>query len=326
MLRLLKTSGLKDKSKMKTYKETIIKSIYASTLLLLSVLTMGNSSQAQDAIPIPDGPYLGQTPPGSTPEIFAPGIVNREESTDLEGMFGSDMKTFYFVREGEEYGGVVKVGEFKGNEVSYGLAVIEYKNNKWQHSVVARAASEPSISPDGNTILFKNGYIERTSDGWSEMKSLGEPFASISIMRSAISSNGTIYFDTFNRAQDIPLRYSRLINGKYEAPKSLGSQFGIGRYNAHPFIAPDESYIIFDSVREDGYGSSDLYISFRAADGSWGPAINMGDKINTTASEKNPSLSPDGKFLFFDWRTKPRNADVTIYWVDAQIIETLRPN
>jgi Tol biopolymer transport system component len=287
---------------------------------------MGNSSQAQDVIPIPDGPYLGQTPPGSTPEIFAPGIVNREESTDLEGMFGSDMNTFYFVREGEEYGGVVKVGEFKGNEVSYGLAVIEYKNNKWQHSVVARAASEPSISPDGNTILFKNGYIERTSDGWSEMKSLGEPFASISIMRSAISSNGTLYFDTFNRAQDIPLRYSRLIDGKYEQPKSLGPQFGIGRYNAHPYIAPDESYIIFDSVREGGYGSSDLYISFRAADGSWGPAINMGDKINTTASEKNPSVSPDGKFLFFDWRTKPRNEDVTIYWVDAQIIETLRPN
>jgi len=283
-------------------------------------------SQAQDAVPIPDGPYLGQTPPGSTPEIFAPGIVNTEEFTEIEGMFGADMNTFYFVREGEEYGGVVKVGEFKGNEKSYGLAVIEYKNNKWQHSVVARAASEPSISPDGNTILFKNGYIERTSDGWSEMKSLGEPFASISIMRSAISSNGTIYFDTFNRAQDIPLRYSRLINGKYEAPKSLGPQFGIGRYNAHPYIAPDESFIIFDSVREDGQGRSDIYISYRAADGSWGPAVNMGDKINTAHSEKNPSLSPDGQFLFFAKRTKRGNEAVNIYWVDAQIIEALRPN
>jgi hypothetical protein len=311
---------------MKTNRETIVKSILPSTLLLLSVLTMGNSSQAQAAVPIPDGPYLGQTPPGSTPEIFAPGIVNTEEFTEIEGMFGADMNTFYFVRNAEKYTGIVKVGAFKGETSTFGLIVIEYKNNKWQQSVVAKAVSEPSISPDGNTILLKNGYIERTNDGWSEVKSLGAPFDDIEIMRSSISSNGTIYFDTFNRAQDIPLRYSRLINGKYEAPKSLGSQFGIGRYNAHPFIAPDESYIIFDSVREGGYGSSDLYISFRAADGSWGPAINMGDKINTTASEKSPSLSPDGKFLFFDWRTKPRNADVTIYWVDAQIIETLRPN
>lgn len=293
--------------------------------LLVSILACSSKSYSQDQFPIPDGPYLGQTPPGSTPEIFAPGIVNREESRDLEGMFGSDMNTFYFVREGEEYGGVVKVGAFKGDEVSYGLAVIEYKNNKWQHSVVAKAASEPSISPDGNTILFKNGYIERTSDGWSEMKSLGEPFASIGIMRSAISSNGTIYFDTYTKELDTPLRYSRLVDGKYETPKSLGPQFGIGRYNAHPYIAPDESYIVFDSIREGGYGRSDLHISFRAADGSWGPAINLGDKINTDASEKNPSVSPDGKFLFFDRRIKRGNADVTIYWVDAQIIETLRP-
>jgi Tol biopolymer transport system component len=301
-----------------------MKRVSTKIVLLFSALVMSSTSYSQDDILVPEGPYIGQIPPSSTPEIFAPGIVNREGSTDLEGMFGSDMNTFYFVREGEEYAGVVKVGEFKGDEAPYGLAVIEYKSNKWQQSVVAKAASEPSISPDGNTILFKNGYIERTSDGWSEMKSLGEPFASISIMRSAISSNGTIYFDTYTRELDIPLRYSRLIDGKYEAPKSLGSQFGIGRYNAHPYIAPDENYIVFDSVREGGYGSSDLYISFREADGAWGPAINLGDKINTAASEKNPSVSPDGKFLFFDRRTKRGNADVTIYWVDAQIIETLR--
>lgn len=302
-----------------------MKSIVASTALILCAAIWSGGSHSQDANPIPDGPYLGQTPPGSTPEVFAPGIVNKDDTVDLEGMFGSGMNSFYFVREGEEYAGVVNVGEFKGDEVSYGLAVIEYKDNKWQQSVVARAASEPSISPDGNTILFKTGYIERTAEGWSEMKSLSEPFASISIMRSAISSSGTIYFDTYTRELDTPLRYSRLIDGKYEEPKLLGPQFGIGRYNAHPYIAPDESYIMFDSVRDAGHGSSDLYISFRKADGSWGPAINLGDEINTGFSEKNPSVSPDGKFLFFDRRTKRGNADVTIYWVDAQIIETLRP-
>jgi len=302
-----------------------MKTICSSIVLLFSALVMSSNSYAQDGVSIPDGPYLGQTPPGTTPEVFAPGIVNREESIDLEGMFGSDMNSFYFVREGEEYAGVVTVGEFKGDEVSYGLAVIEYKNNQWQQSVVTKAASEPSISPDGNMILSKNGYIERTAGGWSEMKSLGEPFASISIMRSAIASSGTIYFDTYTKKLDTPIRYSRLVNGKYETPKSLGPQFGIGRYNAHPYIAPDESYIVFDSARDAGQGSSDLYISFRDADGQWGPAINLGDKINTTASEKNPSVSPDGKFIFFDRRTKRGNADVTIYWVDAQIIETLRP-
>ncbi len=294
---------------------------YIPKTLLLSALIMSGCSHSysQNETLGLEGPYLGQTPPGSTPEIFAPGIVNKEGSTDLEGMFGSDMNTFYFVREGEEYAGVVK------DSSRYGLAVVEYKNNKWQQSVVAKAVSEPSISPDGNTILFSDKYIERTNGGWSEMKSLGDPFADIDIMRSAISANGTIYFDTFTPKFDTPIRYSRLINGKYEQPKSLGPQFGIGRYNAHPYIAPDESYIVFDSIREDGYGRSDIYISFREADGSWGPAINLGDKINTAASEKNPSVSPDGKFIFFDRRTKRGNEDVTIYWVAAKIIETLKP-
>jgi hypothetical protein len=302
-----------------------MKTISIPIVLMLSTLAFSSTSYSQDDISIPDGPYLGQTPPGTTPEIFAPGIVNTEEFVEVEGMFGADMNTFYFVRNAEKYSGIVKFGAFKGETDTTGLITIEYKNNKWQQSVVATAVSEPSISPDGNTIYLKNSYVERTSDGWSEVKGLGELFENIEIMRLSASSSGTYYFDTYSPKMDIPLRYSRLVDGKHEEPKSLGPQFGIGRYNAHPYIAPDESFIIFDSVREDGQGSSDIYISYRAADGSWGPAINMGDKINTAHSEKNPSLSPDGQFLFFDKRTKPGSEEVNIYWVDAQIIETLRP-
>lgn len=147
-----------------------MKHISTKMALVCSALVMSSTSYSQNEVSIPNGPYLGQTPPGAMPEIFAPGIVNTENVVELEGMFGSDMNTFYFVREAKEYAGVVKAGAFKGEETSYGLAAIEYKNNKWQHSVVTKAASEPSISPDGNTILFKNGYIERTSDGWSDMK------------------------------------------------------------------------------------------------------------------------------------------------------------
>jgi hypothetical protein len=288
-----------------------MKRLSTATLLLFSALVMSGTSYGQDDILIPDGPYLGQTPPGSTPEIFAPGIVNTEEFIEMQGMFGADMNTFYFVRRDEK---------------DIALNVVEYKNNQWKRSVVKQGVSGPSISPDGKSIYLNNSYIKRTSDGWSEPKKHDAPFEDIDIMRLSASSNGTYYFDTFTpKTMDTPIRYSRLINGKYEQPKSLGPQFGIGRYNAHPYIAPDESYIIFDSIREGGYGSSDLYISFRAADGSWGPVINLGDKINTSASEKNASVSPDGKFIFFAWRTKPRNEDVTLKWVDAQIIETLRP-
>jgi len=260
-------------------------------------------------------PYLGQKLPGPTAEVFAPGIVNTAENREIEGMFAADMKSFYFVKR--------SLGEEPASNV---LAAIEYKNGQWQESVVKRGVSEPSISPDGMTIHFAKEYIERTSAGWSELKPLGIPFKDIAIMRLSASSNGTYYFDSFTPELDTPLRYSRLIDGKYEEPKSLGPQFAVGKYNAHPFIAPDESYVIWDSRREGGYGTSDLYISYRATDGSWGPAINLGNKINTAAAENYPSVSPDGKYLFFDRRTKPaNNTEVDIYWVDAGFIETLRP-
>jgi CubicO group peptidase (beta-lactamase class C family) len=265
-----------------------------------------------------NGPYLGQSPPGSKPEIFAPGIVNTNKNREVEGMFAADMNTFYFIRR--------PLGEKPESNV---LLSFEYINNQWQKSIVKKGKSEASISPDGKRIYFKNTFMEKNSDGWSDVTNIGAPFDEIDIMRLSVSATGTYYFDTFNKKLDMPIRYSRLIDGKYEQPISLGPQFGIGQYNAHPYIAPDESYIIFDSKRKGGYGSSDLYISFRMANDSWSPAINLGDQVNTSDPENYPSVSPDGKFLFFDRRSEHRiNGDkhVDIYWVDAKVIDELAKN
>ena len=38
------------------------------------------------------GPYLGQTPPGVTPEIFAPGIVSTENGVYANVTFNPDLK------------------------------------------------------------------------------------------------------------------------------------------------------------------------------------------------------------------------------------------
>ena len=140
-------------------------------------------------------------------------------------------------------------------------------------------------------------------------------------MRLTVSSKGTYYFDEATRIGNI--RYSRLIDGKREKPKSLNKDIDMGEMKAHPFIAPDESYLIWDDEKEGGQGDNDLYISFREKDDSWGAAINLGDKINTEFAEAYGSISPDGKYFFFHRSFGGDTGD--IFWVDAQIIENLRP-
>ena len=144
-------------------------------------------------------------------------------------------------------------------------------------------------------------------------------------MRLTASSKGTYFFDEFKRDFTGSIRYSRLVDGKYEEPKLLSKKINGGK-SFHPFIAPDESYLIFDGKREGGYGSSDLYISYRQKDGSWGEAINLGDKINTGAWEAGASVTPDGKYFFFNRNMgTDKYENVDIFWVDAKFIETLRP-
>ena len=85
----------------------------------------------------------------------------------------------------------------------------------------------------------------------------------------------------------------------------------------------DESYLIWDGEREDSFGGNDLYVSFRQHDGAWGEAINLGNKINTELEDAGGFVTSDGKYFFFSRNIDDNNAD--IYWVDARIIENLRP-
>jgi CubicO group peptidase (beta-lactamase class C family) len=259
----------------------------------------------KDELPDLKGPYIGQKPPGLIPEVFAPGIVSKEHR-DWTGRFTPDMKEYYFTRNIKKSRKSTKI-------------VFKSENNRW-HETELGPQMAGAISPDGKTMHSGNQYRERTDNGWSESQSLGSRFEDMGIMVLTVSSQGTYVFDDYKTDK---LRYSRLINGNREAPKAFGKEINSGKWTAHPFIAPDESYIIWDSERESGYGDSDLYISFRQRDGSWGAGINLGDKINTGVNDTGGVVSPDGKYFFFNRKISAEDSDT--YWVDAQIIETLRP-
>jgi Tol biopolymer transport system component len=61
-----------------------------------------------------------------------------------------------------------------------------------------------------------------------------------------------------------------------------------------------------------------LFVSFRKEDGTWSEPRG----IDVGLPAGLPIISPDGKFLFF---TAGERGKSDIYWVDARIIEELRP-
>jgi len=117
---------------------------------------------------------------------------------------------------------------------------------------------------------------------------------------------------------------AELIDGEYAKPELLPRSINLPPFlNWAPFIAPDESYLLFSSNRAgslDKYG--DIFISRRQADGSWTEPVSLGEPVNTPQQEVFPGLSPDGKYLFFCRHTPGRKNDV--YWVDAASIPALR--
>lgn len=300
-----------------------------STALFFVLFTSFISGFTQDitveSIPL-KGPYLGQEPPGVTAEIFAPGIISTEAS-ELNAVFTADGDELYFtVASGEQQT----------------IMVICQQNGYWRERKVASFSGtfrdvDPFISPDGNQIIFSS---DRAKDGsrktndcdfWQVRRSPSGNWLKSSRLDLPYTANkhdfyfcktqmGAIYFSVFDSEKDGNIYW---LKDKHSKPERIPSPINTD-YNEHdPFIAPDESYLIFTSNRPQGFGSGDLYICFKMADSSWSMPKNMGNNINSEAYDYCAMASPDGKYIFFS-STRSGNGD--IYWVDADIINRLRDN
>jgi hypothetical protein len=294
------------------------------------------SSVTGDELPVLTGPYLGQEPPGSTPVPFAPGIV----STGLEhsaAMFTPDGREVWF-------------GRIFPAKIYY-MKMIE---NEWTESQIAPFCDTfkylyPVLARNGNEIFFssdrpieqqgkrrpRGGYdiwkVERTNRGWSEPERLDDNI-NLSQRNSfgSMATNGSLYFAARITGRSHEIFCSHLQDSTYSIPLEL-TELNSSTPESGPFVAPDESYLIFASFR-GGFGKSDLFISYRKPDGTWTKPKNMGPGINSAYKDEYPYVSPDGKYLFFNsnrpssLNRKPiEDGPGNIYWVDAKVMENLKP-
>jgi hypothetical protein len=296
--------------------------------------------------------YLGQTPPGTTTELFAPGIVSTEV-VELNSVFSPDGREFFFTRLID---GPDETGEYPGRTRSI-MHHMVYENGAWSEARPLRLfpdaphtwTADMAISPDGQLLYFMGPHpvdaegessdlnlwvSRRTDDGWSIAEPLPETVNSLADeIYSSVVADGSLYF---NRRGAQPgdrsnlFRAQRLADGGFAEAVNVGSYVRDELWVGDTFVAPDESYMVLTTVRPDGFGKGDLYVSFREADGYWGEPINLGPEVNSDATEYCPMVTPDGKYLFFSRRRSdppgsgwPNVVEGDVYWVDMEVVHRL---
>ena len=127
---------------------------------------------------------------------------------------------------------------------------------------------EPWITPDGNTIFFKSDRLATSAP---------------------------------RNAND--LFVTRKVNGVWTAPELLGFPISTDAGNEHcPAMLRDGKTLCFASMREGGYGGSDIWCSQQDAAGSWQSPVNQGPNINTAAEEFHFMQDRDGMVYFTSGR------------------------
>ncbi|WP_240337079.1 OmpA family protein [Rufibacter psychrotolerans] len=87
--------------------------------------------------------------------------------------------------------------------------------------------------------------------------------------------------------------------GEWQEPVSVSDVINSDLNEGAASLSGDGRVLVFTSCnRLDSYGSCDLYISYREGN-EWSKPLNMGRNVNTTAWDSQPSLSADGRTIYF---------------------------
>ena len=308
------------------------------TAFVFGVLASIVLAVTPDDFPVLKGPYFGQTPPGKTAELFDPGIFFKGEGQGCSG----------FLNEGSVF--VFTSQRSNSDWRLHATYVTKLKNGVWTRPRVAPFSSFApynfTVGPDDQTLYFttlkspnKTTYmfleqaniwaVKLEINGWTEPVMFGRSINTEAYYENypAVTNQGTIYYMSRRElgVGGTDVFRSQNIDGKYAAAENVGEPVNTQSGDADPFVAPDESYLIVCQKKAGGWGEYDLYVYFHRPDGSWTEGTNMGKEINSPDYEFRPYVTPDGKYLFFTSNRPHQSGVGNIFWVDASVIEDLKP-
>ena len=322
------------------------------SLILFSLFFIFNNSSYSQTDSHFYGKYISNAEPNDSALIFAEELVSGEFNV-RDAALSPDGKEFFFSLKGPSFFSIVYTSKINGT---------------WQKPEVASfsgkyADIEPCFSLDGSKLYFVSNrpldgigepkdydiwYVEKDKNKWSEPINIGLPInTEANEFYPSFTNDGTMYFCAKyeNSIGGEDLYFSELKDGKYQSPVNMGDSVNSVKDEFNSFVSPDGKFIMYTSMGwGSGVGSGDLWISFRKDDKTWRKPINMGPKVNSTFFEYCPSLTPDGKYLYFtsnrsktekyseerlsynkiiDGLRSTLNGSQNIYWISSEFIQKL---
>jgi hypothetical protein len=257
--------------------------------------------------------YLNEPTPGKMPVLFGAGTVSVNGENTHALSFSRDGRMLIYSRYPERKSYIMSFGD-----------------SLWSKPVEAFfEGKEVCFSPYGNRIYYYKDpgdicYNAKTEEGWGPSISLDSAINTSDMeYYPSVTYDGTLFFSRGMNWSDSKIMYAVLNNGYYSSPIDVGLPVNNGGA-LHAFVAPDKSYMIFNSPRKGSYTKLDLWITFRTADGLWSDPQNLGKSINSDADAiLCPTITPDGKYMFFTRLTFSTNTG-NVYWVSTEFIDSLR--
>jgi hypothetical protein len=258
--------------------------------------------------------YLNEKEPGDIPLVFARGTVSVEGKNTHRCTFSPDGHMLIFSRYPDRKSFIMR-----------------YENGKWSNPAEAFfQGKETSFNTEGNRLFYYSGdgdiyYIQKKVKTWGAPVNVASINTSETEYYPSITSDGTLFFSRNSNWSEGRIMYASFVNEVYTDPVDIGLPVNNGGAS-HAFVSPDKSYMLFNSPREGSHTKLDIWISFRNEDGSWSEPKNPGVVINSDADAiLCPTVSPDGKYLFFTKLNFSSNTG-NVYWVSTEFINKMKSN
>jgi OOP family OmpA-OmpF porin len=196
----------------------------------------------------------------------------------------------------------------------------------------------PVLSPDGNTLYFTRSNHPENIGGKADP---GDIWVSVLVegIWSAPIHAGTVlndraynavigfssdglqmflvshYSGTETPARTQGISVSRKANNRWSKPENIYIPYFLNKSSfSSGFVSADGQVFVFSAETYGTTGVEDIFISVKGGDGKWSEPRNAGRTVNTQFQELSPSVSDDGRTLYFSSNGRKGFGSFDVYY------------